>query len=29
LAAAAPSPKLMDQLHERADAVQKVRSCLN
>lgn len=29
LAAAAPSPKLIDQLRERADAVQKVRSCLN
>lgn len=29
LAAAAPSPKLIDQLNERADAVQKVRSCLN
>jgi hypothetical protein len=29
LAASAPSPKLIDQLHERADAVQKVRSCLN
>ena len=29
LAGAAPSPKLIDQLHERADAVQKVRSCLN
>ncbi|HSK98630.1 MAG TPA: dynamin family protein [Euzebyales bacterium] len=29
LAGAAPSPKLIDQLHERANAVQKVRSCLN
>ena len=29
LAAAAPSPKLMDELGDRADAVQKVRSCLN
>lgn len=29
LAAAAPSPKLIDQLDERAAAVQKVRSCLN
>jgi hypothetical protein len=29
LAAAAPSPKLVEQLHERANAVQKVRSCLN
>jgi hypothetical protein len=29
LASAAPSPKLIDQLHERANAVQKVRSCLN
>ncbi|CAN5798943.1 dynamin family protein [soil metagenome] len=29
LAAAAPSPKLIDQLDERATAVQKVRSCLN
>ncbi|MBW3604278.1 MAG: dynamin family protein [Actinobacteria bacterium] len=29
LAAAAPSPKLIAQLEERADAVQKVRSCLN
>jgi hypothetical protein len=29
LAASAPSPKLIEQLHERADAVQKVRSCLN
>lgn len=29
LAAAAPSPKLIDQLEERAVAVQKVRSCLN
>ncbi|HEX6255048.1 MAG TPA: dynamin family protein [Euzebyales bacterium] len=29
LAAAAPSPKLMDQLDERADAVQKVRSWVN
>jgi hypothetical protein len=29
LAAAAPSPRLIDQLRERADAVQKVRSCLN
>jgi energy-coupling factor transporter ATP-binding protein EcfA2 len=29
LAAAAPSPKLIDQLDERADAVQKVRSWVN
>jgi hypothetical protein len=29
LAAAAPSPKLIDQLNERAEAVQRVRSCLN
>ena len=29
LAAAAPPPKLIEQLRERADAVQKVRSCLN
>lgn len=29
LAAAAPSPKLIDQLDERADAVQKVRSWLD
>lgn len=29
LAAAAPAPKLVDELHDRADAVQKVRSCLN
>ncbi len=29
LAAAAPSPKLIDQLDERAEAVQKVRSWLN
>jgi hypothetical protein len=29
LAGAAPSPKLIDQLRERAEAVQKVRSCLN
>lgn len=29
LAAAAPAPKLIDQLRERAEAVQKVRSCLN
>lgn len=29
LAAAAPGPKLVAELNERADAVQKVRSCLN
>jgi hypothetical protein len=29
LAAAASSPKLIEQLNERADAVQKVRSCLS